>query len=443
MKDGITVNIGFDDTDSTVGMCTTYLAFKMVDKLEKNKNTKIIELPNLLRFNPNIPWKTRGNGAVGLKIETRDLDWVKKTCISLIEKFSDVEHGANPAIIFHTGIITEKIKKFSRLSLYQLIPRRQAKRIVSESNIDTFHIGNGQGLIGSLGAVGYEFNDYTFEMLAYRKKSKFGTTRYISKDDVKNIQRFIPNTYNSFDLQADKIMISPHGPDPVFYGIRGEDTSSLLDASQLIKVKEDLDGYMIFKSNQGTGDHLRNEIEPDMIKPFTSGVISGEITSDPIQYNGGHAFFTVKTTKGDVDCAVYKETGMVQRVVLKLIKGDRVSLGGGIRRATKRYSNVLNVEFIDILHLQNKTTMKNPFCYTCNKSMKSKGRGQYFECSKCGKRSNTIHKINHKILRTVESKLYLPILSAQRHLTRPQERLGITNNTEIAINTIPWFRKFQ
>ena len=61
--------IGFDDTDSPKGMCTTYLAYKMVKTLKKEKVT-FLDFPNLIRFNPNIPWKTRGNGAVGLTIST-------------------------------------------------------------------------------------------------------------------------------------------------------------------------------------------------------------------------------------------------------------------------------------------------------------------------------------------------------------------------------------
>ena len=56
------MNIGFDDTDSPKGMCTTYLAYKMVDLLHKER-VEFLDFPRLIRFNPNIPWKTRGNGA--------------------------------------------------------------------------------------------------------------------------------------------------------------------------------------------------------------------------------------------------------------------------------------------------------------------------------------------------------------------------------------------
>ena len=49
-----TMYVGFDDTDSPKGMCTTYLAYKMVNLLKKEKVT-FLDFPNLIRFNPNIP----------------------------------------------------------------------------------------------------------------------------------------------------------------------------------------------------------------------------------------------------------------------------------------------------------------------------------------------------------------------------------------------------
>ena len=70
------LNIGFDDTDSPTGMCTTFLAYKIVDLLQKQK-TEFLDFPKLIRFNPNIPWKTRGNGAVSLKIKTRNPSKIK------------------------------------------------------------------------------------------------------------------------------------------------------------------------------------------------------------------------------------------------------------------------------------------------------------------------------------------------------------------------------
>ena len=38
------LNIGFDDTDSPTGMCTTFLAYKIVDLLQKQK-TEFLDFP--------------------------------------------------------------------------------------------------------------------------------------------------------------------------------------------------------------------------------------------------------------------------------------------------------------------------------------------------------------------------------------------------------------
>src|SRR5213593_1698496 len=57
--------LGVDDTDSLRGMCTTYLATELVRALSR---WDIIGYPRLVRLNPNIPWKTRGNGAICLRI---------------------------------------------------------------------------------------------------------------------------------------------------------------------------------------------------------------------------------------------------------------------------------------------------------------------------------------------------------------------------------------
>ena len=67
------------------------------------------------------------------------------------------------------------------------------------------------------------------ELLSYRKKPKFGKERKISTNSVKNMQeKTFPNTFNSFDTKKGRVLITPHGPDPVFYGVRGENVDSLV-----------------------------------------------------------------------------------------------------------------------------------------------------------------------------------------------------------------------
>ena len=237
------LNIGFDDTDSPTGMCTTFLAYKIVDLLQKQK-TEFLDFPKLIRFNPNIPWKTRGNGAVSLKIKTNQPSKIKKQIKNLVSKYSDTKNGANPGLVFfENDLIPPEFTKFSNLALWQLINRNNAKKFVKKNNLDFYYEGNGQGLIGAISAIGYDFSDHTLELLSYRKKSKFGKERIISAESVKKMQEnTFPYTFNSFDTKKSRVLITPHGPDPVFYGVRGENVDSLVTATKILQSNEKLDG---------------------------------------------------------------------------------------------------------------------------------------------------------------------------------------------------------
>ncbi|MFW5987523.1 MAG: tRNA(Ile2) 2-agmatinylcytidine synthetase, partial [Methanohalophilus sp.] len=79
--------ISFDDTDSrSLGMCTTYLGALLMDELKAYG--KPTGLPLLIRLNPTIPFKTRGNAAVAIKIETSEPEKVKKHVIQRVEELA-------------------------------------------------------------------------------------------------------------------------------------------------------------------------------------------------------------------------------------------------------------------------------------------------------------------------------------------------------------------
>ena len=430
------LNIGFDDTDSPDGMCTTFLAYKIVEQLQKQK-IEFVDYPRLIRFNPNIPWKTRGNGAVSIRIKTDNPSKIKRQIKNLVIKYSDIENGANPGLVFFDSeFIPSIFTEFSELALWQLIKRNQAKKFASENEVEFFYLGNGQGLIGAIGAIGYRFEDHTMELLSYRKKSKFGKKREISLASVKLMQeKTSPNTFNNVDSKKDKMLISPHGPDPVLYGIRGENVKSLISASKIVQTKEKPVGYMIFKSNQGTGDHLKHDLTSETMKPYASGTIIGYLSEDPQLLRGGHVLFKISSSNKEFFCAVYKPTGM-SVIASHLIKGDKVYVGGGVRPASKNFPRVVNLEFIKILHLKRNFSFQNPLCVHCKKKMKSKGQNQGFQCVKCGARETK--KVQVEMKRGLEPKLYLPINSAHRHLTRPSERIGRKNRIDFD-DAKPWF----
>jgi tRNA(Ile2)-agmatinylcytidine synthase len=441
MDTACTLHIGFDDTDSPKGMCTTFLAYKIVDYLKK-QDSEFLDFPRLIRFNPNIPWKTRGNGAVSLKIKTKNPSKIKNKIKNFVSKYSDTENGANPGLVFYENkTIPTHFTDFSKLALWQLINRNQAKKFASKNNLEIFFKGNGQGLVGAIGAIGYHFDDHTLELLSYRKSSKFGKERKISSQSVKTMQqKTFPYTFNSFDNKKSKVLITPHGPDSVFYGIRGEKVNSLLKATKILETEEKLEGHMIFKSNQGTGDHLKNTFTKTTLKPYASGTITGIVSCDPKIEKGGHVFFSINCDGDELRCAVYKPTG-ISSIVLGLIKGDKICVGGGIRKASKTHPRILNLEFIDVLDLKKNIKKSNPICTNCNKTMKSKGQNQGYQCIKCRKISK--NKINLEIPRKINNQLYLPQVSAHRHLSRPLTRLGKINKKSQFNESVLWFSVYE
>ncbi|MBU7030440.1 MAG: tRNA(Ile2) 2-agmatinylcytidine synthetase, partial [Theionarchaea archaeon] len=84
------VHLGVDSTDSlTKGMCTTYLGMILVRRLLE-LDVHFVDYPNLIRLNPNIPYKTRGNGAVALRIDVleRKIEKVFTTARETVEEMA-------------------------------------------------------------------------------------------------------------------------------------------------------------------------------------------------------------------------------------------------------------------------------------------------------------------------------------------------------------------
>ena len=207
----------------------------------------------------------------------------------------------------------------------------------------------------------------------------------------------------------------------------------------MIKPKEKLAGYLIFKSNQGTGDHLKNEIDVNNFLPYTSGTLHGIVSTKPIVTKGGHVFFSLVVNNVKIHCAVYKPT-RITTIAKELIIGDMIKLGGGIRKASKTHPRILNIEFIQVLKLEKKSKLINPFCKKCKKNMKSKGKNQGFQCVKCKKSSP--HKIRQILPRSIKEQIYVPDTSAHRHLTKPVQRMKQKSKHEKFDPNSSWITNF-
>ena len=423
------LHIGFDDTDSTHGKCTTHFAFKIVNYL-KNSNIEFLDYPMLIRLNPNIPWKTRGNGAVCLRIKInnkKDKNRIIEYIRSQLEKTSDIENGANPGLVIFEGLLVPKIiKEFTNNAMFDIITKSTAINIAEKiQDIKYFTFGNGQGIVGAMASIGglIDKSDYTFEIIAYRKSENCNTQRIVDLDKVIKINKdTFPKTFNNYDEINKRVLITPHGPDPVFCGIRGEDPDIIVKSLENLDIKEKIEGYMIYRSNQGTNMHLQNELKLSSLKSHMAGYVYGNIVTKPNIIQGGHVLFTIQDrTNSSAMVAVYEPTGLT-RIASKLEQGDEIKIGVGVRKASNEYPKVLNVEYMNILNLKSCYDSINPNCIKCRKRMKSEGKNKGYQCKKCGFRDKNRQKIFIEKKRELKENLYIPVAKANRHLTKPKHR---------------------
>jgi tRNA(Ile2)-agmatinylcytidine synthase len=416
--------LGIDDTDSSRGLCTTYLAYRIATGLDRLIRVKAY--PRLVRLNPNVPFKTRGNAAVCIPIETDDpakaFDSVKET----VTRLSDVAHGANSGVVFVENPKTAEIfLEIYERAISGLVNSHRVKKFLEAHRVRNFTLGNGMGLVGAAACLAFDERfDHTYELIAYRKEDCWGTKRMIDSSSVREMdQATFPNTFNNYDYQKRKVLIAPHGPDPVFAGIRGESPSTVISAFKALRFEERLDGYMVYLSNQHTDAHLLHSLDG---KVYSAGSLGGLVLSVSSGI-GGHIYLSIQDDEGLKHAAVYEPTGDLRRAARMLDRGDVVRVYGGIRRGTTRHAKVVNVEKMEVLSLRRGINRHNPTCAVCGVRMKSEGRGKGFQCRKCGRKLISKQPSGYPTPRVIVPGIYVSSPRSNRHLTKPLCRYGNEN----------------
>jgi len=414
--------VGIDDTDSNEGMCTTYLGALLLDELKAYGTVEA--LPLLVRLNPTIPYKTRGNAAVALRLKTDFPEKVIAHVLSRIEELARLEcEKTNPGAVF----ILEKdydnlkpvLRDFLKEAVRDVIEIEKAKSIISKFGISSKGFKNGRGLIGALAACGAMLNpeewDSTFEHLAYRQKGKLGVPREIEKESFFEADReTYPRTWDTVDLINRVVVCVPHSADPVLFGIRGENPEIVTEAARMIRA-EPVERFAVYRTNQGTDMHLLPAANTAEVRNLHSYRLKGTVSAIPKTICGGHVFFPMQDEKGDkIDCAAFEPTKNFRELIRKLRPGDKVVLSGSVTSMT------LNIEKIEIEKLVPLYKEENPRCPDCTKHMKSAGQGQGFRCKKCGTQASS--KIRYEIERDIETGLYEVPPCARRHLAKPLVR---------------------
>ncbi|MEM3553891.1 MAG: tRNA(Ile)(2)-agmatinylcytidine synthase [Candidatus Bathyarchaeia archaeon] len=424
------IHIGFDDTDSPRRGCTTYIAALLVEKLQK-LGVEFTDYPNLIRLNPNVPWKTRGNGALCLRIKCEEslVDVVKETVIETVEENSDLAYkGTEPGIVFFPKAkIPREVKDFAKNAITGIVNMKTALKILKRFKAEAIGFKGGRGIIGGLAAVGENLEgDHTFEVIAYRVPENYGSKRRIDVASVVEMDRATaPYTFNNVDPETGRILITPRGPDPILFGIRGETPEIVKKAFEMVKPLEPVERWVIFRTNHGTDAHLKRVKNLSEVKPYHPVIARGTVASNPKVVPRRHVIFQVKDDSTCVDCAAYEPTGTLRKVASKLVVGDFVEVYGGVRPPSEGRPLTINLEKLRLLKLAPKIIYQNPACPQCGKRLKSMGRGKGFRCEKCGARYAELEKVAVKVKREVLKGPYITSPRSQRHLTKPFIRYGM------------------
>ncbi|MFX0202590.1 MAG: DUF1743 domain-containing protein [Candidatus Hodarchaeota archaeon] len=426
-----TMHIGLDDTDSTRKGCTTYIAALIVEKLQKMQNLQFIDYPNLIRLNPNIPWKTRGNGALCIRIKHHDFleDLIMETVIELVEKIADLSwEGTDPGIVFFkTAKIPREIQVFSKNAVTGVVRLKTALQLLKKFGVEAFGFKKGRGIIGSLAAIGETLqSDHTYELIAYRLPKNYGSRRLVDSASIFEMDRVTDHsTFNNVDYDKKRVIITPRGPDPILFGIRGEHPDILKRAFNMVTVLEPVERWLIFRSNQGTDAHLKQYFKLSEIQAHHPVIVRGTVVTSPKIVPKRHVIFSIADESGRVDCAAYEPTGSLRHIARKLIRGDCLDVFGGVRASSESHPLTINLEKIHILHLAPKIVQQNPNCPKCQKRLKSMGQNQGFRCKHCGLRHRDLRKNEVAVKRSLRKGLYITSPRSQRHLTKPLRRYGL------------------
>jgi tRNA(Ile2)-agmatinylcytidine synthase len=423
------MHIGLDDTDSKNGGCTTYLTALLIEQLEKH-SVQFINYPSLIRLNPNVPWKTRGNGALCLRFNyDKELEeQIKDVATSLWEKHAEVNSkGTDPGIVFlNKTEVPAKLKDFSKKTETSIVTLKEALSLIKEFNGEALGFNTCRGIIGSLAAIGETLEaDHTFELIAYRKPENFGSKRKVDEASIFEMDKLTqPYTFNNVDEEKRRVIITPRGPDPILFGIRGESPQIVKKAFGLVKPLEPVDRWVIFCSNQGTDMHLKAVNAVNQLEPYSSVIVKGTVSQNPRIVPLRHVIFSIKDETAEVDCAAYEPTGALRKIARELIVGDVLEVYGAVRKHHQGRPLTINLEKINILSLAQKMLFENPICPDCGKRLKSMGKSQGFRCEKCGGRFGDLTKRESVLPRALKTGLYVTSTRSQRHLTKPLRRYG-------------------
>ncbi|PSQ65266.1 MAG: tRNA(Ile2) 2-agmatinylcytidine synthetase [Halobacteriales archaeon SW_9_67_24] len=377
--------IGIDDTDSRErGMCTTYLAARVAARIREEGGA--VERRVLVRLNPAIEYKTRGNAALAVHTDLdaeRALAVAREAVGSLAATDDPRTH---PGVVVAPGeAMPEPVIEFARRAVRERLTIDEARRLIDSTGYRHAGWKESRGLIGALAAIGAwaAFGGWTYEHIAYREAHRRGTPRTVDHESVFAAADWgYPAAWDTVDREEGSAVCVPHAPGPILYGIRGDDPETVRGVADRIE-SEPVERTGIFVTNQGTDAHLR-EGSVGELRDGRAYRVSGTVSTPPETGRGGHVFFTLED-------------------------------GGSVSDGTLKLEKFAVRDLVE-------TELAVPSCPDCGRSMESAGRDQGYRCRDCG--TSEPGKIECEIERALGRGWYEVPPCARRHIAKPLVRGG-------------------
>lgn len=437
-----TALLAFDDTDSRTGGCTTHLAFHVLLALPE---LALRGPPRLVRLNPNVPHKTRGNGAVVLPLgrprgpqarvgELRGLEVLAfpeaapvPASEELLERAWEVvrrqaQPDAQPSVVL--------VDDPPPAAAYWQAVRTRVEPDDAAEALATLgaHVrtATGRSLPGCLGALAWPGPPASFEFLAYRHPSRWGRPREVRPEPLLGLDG-TGATFHTVDPEEGRkgrLVCVPHGPDPVLLGLRGRDPDALVHAATrtlpwALPEQEPVDGWLLWATNHASGDHVARVAALADAPMWGTVDVEAKVAGLPQDRRGGHVEVPLVDADGAAFAAwAFEPTKGLRAAARQLRPGDRVRAVGAV--AQDAAGPAVNLEKLGVLEVaRHFLKAGNPRCPACDRAMPSMGKGAGHRCRKCGARLPPGAAVAAEEPRTLAPGWHEAAVGARRHLHRP------------------------
>jgi tRNA(Ile2)-agmatinylcytidine synthase len=234
---------------------------------------------------------------------------------------------------------------------------------------------------GCLGAAAWPGPPSSFEFIAYRHPSRWATERAVHEEPLRSLDP-TGATFHTYDEENGRLACVPHTPDPVLLGLRGRDPEALVQAATRtlpFAVQEDVDGWLLWATNHGSGDHVSPVGDLAEAPEWGSVRLTAKVTHVPDSRRGGHVFVPMVDAAGATfEAAAFEPTHGFRDALRALRPGDEVEVVGSLREG------VVNLEKLGVVSLASWGARQNPKCPRCGRSMPSLGKDAGNRCRACG-----------------------------------------------------------